>query len=81
LRDDAPLANVISTSLRGNSRRNRIERDFPGPHTPFEQMREDGFIVCGDRDYVTRWLEMLSLFACQELFRRAGAWWARQSVG
>src|SRR5207253_7384535 len=29
----------------------------PGPHTPFEQMRNDGFIVCGDPDYVTRWLE------------------------
>ncbi len=37
--------------------RKHIERDFPGPHTPFEQMREDGFIVCGDPDYVTRWLE------------------------
>lgn len=37
--------------------RRNIERDFPGPHTPFEQMREDGFIVCGDPDYVTRWLE------------------------
>lgn len=37
--------------------RQNIERDFPGPHTPFEQMRNDGFIVCGDPDYVTRWLE------------------------
>ena len=37
--------------------RKKIERDFPGPHTPFDQMRDDGFIVCGDPDYVTRWLE------------------------
>nr|ART38467.1 G421 [uncultured bacterium] len=37
--------------------RQNIDRDFPGPHTPFEQMRNDGFIVCGDPDYVTRWLE------------------------
>jgi alkanesulfonate monooxygenase SsuD/methylene tetrahydromethanopterin reductase-like flavin-dependent oxidoreductase (luciferase family) len=42
---------------RSFQHRRRIERDFPGPHTPFEQMREDGFIVCGDPDYVTRWLE------------------------
>jgi len=42
---------------RSFQHRKRIERDFPGPHTPFEQMREDGFIVCGDPDYVTRWLE------------------------
>ncbi len=42
---------------RSFQHRQRIERDFPGPHTPFEQMREDGFIVCGDPDYVTRWLE------------------------
>jgi alkanesulfonate monooxygenase SsuD/methylene tetrahydromethanopterin reductase-like flavin-dependent oxidoreductase (luciferase family) len=37
--------------------RRNIEKDFPGPHTPFEAMRENGFIVCGDPDYVTRWLE------------------------
>lgn len=42
---------------RSFQHRKRIERDFPGPHTPFEQMREDGFIVCGDPDYVTRWLK------------------------
>jgi hypothetical protein len=42
---------------RSFQHRHRIERDFPGPHTPFEQMRNDGFIVCGDPDYVTRWLE------------------------
>lgn len=42
---------------RSFQHRQQIERDFPGPHTPFEQMREDGFIVCGDPDYVARWLE------------------------
>lgn len=42
---------------RSFQHRQHIERDFPGPHTPFEQMRKDGFIVCGDPDYVTRWLE------------------------
>ena len=42
---------------RSFQHRQNIERDFPGPHTPFEQMRDDGFIVCGDPDYVTRWLE------------------------
>jgi alkanesulfonate monooxygenase SsuD/methylene tetrahydromethanopterin reductase-like flavin-dependent oxidoreductase (luciferase family) len=39
------------------SHRHRIERDFPSPHTSFEQLREDGWIVCGDPDYVTSWLE------------------------
>ncbi len=42
---------------RSFQHRQNIEQDFPGPHTPFEQMRNDGFIVCGDPDYVTRWLE------------------------
>jgi len=51
----APVPGLHSD--RSFTHRKRIERDFPGPHTPFEQMREDGFIVCGDRDYVTRWLE------------------------
>ena len=42
---------------RSFQHRQNIERDFPGPHTPFEQMHEEGFIVCGDPDYVTRYLE------------------------
>lgn len=42
---------------RSFQHRQRIEYDFPGPHTPFEQMREKGFIVCGDPDYVTQWLK------------------------
>jgi alkanesulfonate monooxygenase SsuD/methylene tetrahydromethanopterin reductase-like flavin-dependent oxidoreductase (luciferase family) len=51
----APVPGLHSD--RSFTHRKRIERDFPGPHTPFDQMREDGFIVCGDPDYVTRWLE------------------------
>ncbi len=30
---------------------------MPGPGVPFEKLREDGFIVCGDPDYVTDWLK------------------------
>ena len=30
--------------------------EMPGPGTPFEKLRETGFIVCGDPDYVTEWL-------------------------
>jgi len=31
--------------------------EMPGPGTPFEKLRETGFIVCGDPDYVTEWLK------------------------
>lgn len=30
---------------------------MPGPGAPFEKLREDGFIVCGDPDYVADWLK------------------------
>ena len=30
--------------------------EMPGPGTPFEKLRETGFIVCGDPDYVAEWL-------------------------
>jgi alkanesulfonate monooxygenase SsuD/methylene tetrahydromethanopterin reductase-like flavin-dependent oxidoreductase (luciferase family) len=30
--------------------------EMPGPGTPFEKLRETGFIVCGDPDYVADWL-------------------------
>ena len=30
--------------------------EMPGPGTLFEKLREYGFIVCGDPDYVTEWL-------------------------
>jgi alkanesulfonate monooxygenase SsuD/methylene tetrahydromethanopterin reductase-like flavin-dependent oxidoreductase (luciferase family) len=55
LTNPAPLPGLHTD--RSFEHRKNVERDFPGPHTPFEQMREDGFIVCGDPDYVTRWLE------------------------
>jgi len=55
LTNPAPLPGLHTD--RSFQHRKNVERDFPGPHTPFEQMREDGFIVCGDPDYVTRWLE------------------------
>ena len=29
---------------------------MPGPGTPFEKLRETGFIVCGDPDSVAEWL-------------------------
>jgi alkanesulfonate monooxygenase SsuD/methylene tetrahydromethanopterin reductase-like flavin-dependent oxidoreductase (luciferase family) len=51
----APVPGLHSD--RSFEHRRHVERDFPGPHTAFEQMREDDFIVCGDPDYVTRWLE------------------------
>ncbi len=30
--------------------------EIPPPGTPFEKLRDEGFIVCGDPDYVTEWL-------------------------
>ena len=30
---------------------------MPGPGAPFDKLREDGFIVCGDPDYVANWLK------------------------
>lgn len=33
------------------------EEVFPAPGVPFELLREKGWIVCGDPDYVTKWLE------------------------
>ena len=51
----APIPGL--TTDRSYQHRRKVEQDFPGPHTPFETMRENGFIVCGDPDYVTKWLE------------------------
>lgn len=51
----APVPGLHSD--RSFAHRTNVKRDFPGPDTPFERMREDGFMVCGDPDYVTRWLE------------------------
>ena len=30
--------------------------EIPPPGTPFEKLRDEGFIVCGDPDYVSEWL-------------------------
>jgi alkanesulfonate monooxygenase SsuD/methylene tetrahydromethanopterin reductase-like flavin-dependent oxidoreductase (luciferase family) len=35
----------------------RSPKGMPGPGVPFEQLRDDGYIVCGDPDYVTNWLK------------------------
>jgi len=35
----------------------RQPKGMPGPGVPFEQLRDEGFIVCGDPDYVADWLE------------------------
>jgi alkanesulfonate monooxygenase SsuD/methylene tetrahydromethanopterin reductase-like flavin-dependent oxidoreductase (luciferase family) len=35
----------------------RSPKGMPGPGVPFEQLREDGYIVCGDPDYVANWLK------------------------
>ena len=34
----------------------RSPKGMPGPGVPFEQLRQDGYIVCGDPDYVANWL-------------------------
>ncbi len=34
----------------------RSPKGMQGPGTPFEQLREEGYIVCGDPDYVADWL-------------------------
>ncbi len=51
----APLPGHASD--KSYTHRKRRDQDVPGPNTPFEQMRRDGFIVCGDPEWVTRWLE------------------------
>jgi alkanesulfonate monooxygenase SsuD/methylene tetrahydromethanopterin reductase-like flavin-dependent oxidoreductase (luciferase family) len=35
----------------------RQAKGMPGPGVPFEQLRNEGFIVCGDPDYVAEWLQ------------------------
>lgn len=51
----APLPGHASD--RSYTHRKRRDQDVPGPNTPFEQMRRDGFILCGDPEWITRWLE------------------------
>ena len=51
----APLPGV-QTDRSFDYRKRSKGAEMPGPGTPFEKLRETGFIVCGDPDYVTEWL-------------------------
>lgn len=46
----------IQTDRSFDFRRN-AKAGMPGPGVPFEKLREDGYIVCGDPDYVTEWIK------------------------
>jgi len=46
----------IQTDRSFDYRKRSRGAEMPPPGTPFEKLRESGFIVCGDPDYVTEWL-------------------------
>ena len=46
----------IQTDRSFDYRKRSRGAEMPPPGTPFEKLRETGFIVCGDPDYVTEWL-------------------------
>jgi hypothetical protein len=46
----------IQTDRSFDYRKRSRGPEMPAPGTPFEKLRESGFIVCGDPDYVTEWL-------------------------
>jgi alkanesulfonate monooxygenase SsuD/methylene tetrahydromethanopterin reductase-like flavin-dependent oxidoreductase (luciferase family) len=46
----------IQTDRSFDYRKRSRGAEMPAPGTPFEKLRESGFIVCGDPDYVTEWL-------------------------
>ena len=46
----------IQTDRSFDYRKRSKGAEMPGPGTPFEKLRESGFIVCGDPDYVADWL-------------------------
>jgi alkanesulfonate monooxygenase SsuD/methylene tetrahydromethanopterin reductase-like flavin-dependent oxidoreductase (luciferase family) len=46
----------IQTDRSFEYRKRSRGAEMPAPGTPFEKLREPGFIVCGDPDYVTEWL-------------------------
>lgn len=50
----APVPGMASD--RSFDFRKNPKAGMPGPGVPFEKLREDGYIVCGDPDYVTEWL-------------------------
>jgi hypothetical protein len=46
----------IQTDRSFDYRKRSRGAELPAPGTPFEKLRETGFIVCGDPDYVADWL-------------------------
>ena len=46
----------IQTDRSFDYRKRSRGSEMPPPGMPFEKLRESGFIVCGDPDYVTEWL-------------------------
>jgi alkanesulfonate monooxygenase SsuD/methylene tetrahydromethanopterin reductase-like flavin-dependent oxidoreductase (luciferase family) len=46
----------IQTDRSFDYRKRSRGAEMPPPGTPFEKLRDSGFIVCGDPDYVTEWL-------------------------
>jgi hypothetical protein len=46
----------IQTDRSFDYRKRSRGAEMPPPGTPFEKLRESGFIVCGDPGYVTEWL-------------------------
>jgi alkanesulfonate monooxygenase SsuD/methylene tetrahydromethanopterin reductase-like flavin-dependent oxidoreductase (luciferase family) len=47
----------LQTDRSYEYRKRSAGAEMPGPGTPFEKLRESGFIVCGDPDYVAEWLD------------------------
>ena len=72
----APLPGV-QTDRSFDYRKRSRGAEMPAPGTPFEKLRETGYIVCGDPDYVTEWLRndmetagyghFLGMFRCGKL--------------
>ena len=46
----------IQTDRSFDYRKRHKGPEMPVPGTPFDRLRENGFIVCGDPDYVAEWL-------------------------
>jgi hypothetical protein len=46
----------IQTDRSFDYRKRSRGAEMPPPGTPFEKLRDSGFIVCGDPDYVAEWL-------------------------
>ena len=72
----APLPGV-QTDRSFDYRKRSRGAEMPAPGTPFEKLRESGYIVCGDPDYVAEWLRndmetagyghFLGMFRCGKL--------------